>query len=57
MSLSFIFSLLLLNIMGNGLKFTNKGSVKLTVLRQPSSDDSNIWVVFKIEDTLIAFLI
>ena len=42
---------ILLNIMGNGLKFTNKGSVKLTVLRQPSSDDSNIWVVFKIEDT------
>ena len=42
---------ILLNIMGNGIKFTNKGSVKLNVIRQPSAHGSDIRLLFTIEDT------
>lgn len=42
---------ILLNIIGNGIKFTDKGGVRLNVIRQPSTNNSDVRLLFGIEDT------
>lgn len=42
---------ILLNIIGNGIKFTSEGGVRLKVVRQPGSDGREVRLLFRIEDT------
>lgn len=42
---------ILLNIIGNGIKFTSKGGVRLNVKKQPNTLDCDTRLLFRIEDT------
>ena len=39
------------NLIGNGIKFTDSGSVKVELLTQNESENSANWVVIKVQDT------
>ena len=44
-------SQVLLNLIGNGLKFTEQGRVALTIAREPGTADGEVTLHFEIEDT------
>ncbi len=41
----------LINLLGNAVKFTDRGGVTLKVARDPAGDGDNLWLRFEVSDT------